>query len=191
MITVNYRKWMISALIFLLPIVSLAAVPTWQILPNESRLTFTATQNNAPVTGEFKTFTGNINFDPEKLEENNVEIIVDISSVSDAYNQLADTLKNTDWFDTAQFPKAVFKANKFSKTDDKTYHANGTLTLRDKTIPITLTFTLDKISPTNILCKGSTILSRTAFGVGQGEWADTKAIKDEVRVDFVVSAQKK
>jgi polyisoprenoid-binding protein YceI len=39
--------------------------------------------------------------------------------------------------------------------------------------------------------KGSLIIKRTVFGVGQGEWASTKEVKDDVVVDFVVTAVKK
>ena len=56
-------------------------------------ITFTAIQNGAPVTGAFKTFTGVINFDPNQLGSNNVKIVVDVSSITDPYNQLSDTLK--------------------------------------------------------------------------------------------------
>ena len=58
----------------------------------ESSLTFTTTQNDAPVTGQFKNFTGEINFDPNQLKANNIKIIVDVVSIQ-SYNQLSDTLR--------------------------------------------------------------------------------------------------
>jgi len=170
---------------------SLAAVPAWKIVPAESTLTFTAIQNGAPVTGQFKTFSGDINFDPNQLNASNVTIIVDVGSVSDAYSKLAETLKSSDWFNVALFPKAIFKSSQFIKTGDKNYESKGTLTLRDKTVPVTLTMTLDEYSATQARMKGSAIIKRTAFGVGQGEWADTSSIKDDVEIHFVVNAVKK
>ena len=91
----------------------------------------------------------------------------------------------------ANFPTASFTADKFVKTGDKTYQAMGTLTIRDKTVPVTLNFTAADYSATHALMKGTTTLKRTDFGVGQGEWADTKAIKDEVKIDFTIGASKK
>ena len=124
-----------------LPVLSLAAVPTWKLVDNESSLTFTATQNGAPVTGEFKKFTATINFDPVQLDHNNVKVVVDTTSIADPYNQLSDTLKGADWFNVKQYPQATFTATSFSKTGDKTYQANGSVTIRDKTLPVILTFT--------------------------------------------------
>jgi polyisoprenoid-binding protein YceI len=185
-----WKKWLIAILITL-PIAATAAVPTWQIVPDKSSLTFTATQNGAPATGTFKTFSGDISFDPNQLSASHIKIVVDLASVSDSYNTLAYTLKTPLWFNTAVFPKATFVSNSITKSGDKTYIAKGDLTLRDKTLPVTLTFAQEDYSPTKAVMKGSTTIKRTAFGVGQGEWADTKAVKDDVTVDFTVTAAAK
>jgi len=186
---INLKKVII---IFLLsPLVAFANVPSWTIVPNESTLTFTATQNGAPVTGQFTNFTGDINFDPTQLDKSNVKIVVNVGSISDAYHVLSDTLKSAEWFNTKVFPQAVFQSTGFTKTGDKTYQAKGTLTIRDKTQPIVLTFTQEEYSQTKAKMTGSTTIKRTAFGIGQGEWSDTKAVKDDVKINFTVSAIRK
>lgn len=161
----------------------------WQIIPTESHLTFTATQNGAPVTGEFKSFSGNIVFNPAELKTSQVMILVDILSVTTSYKEVETTLKSADWFDGKAFPQAIFKAANFSKLDDKTYEATGTLTIRDKTVPVVLKFTLEKFTKDAAVAKGYTTIKRSDFGVGRGEWAKTDAVKDEVRVEFVVEAK--
>jgi len=167
-----------------------AAAPTWQVVPAESKITFTATQNGSPLTGEFKSFTGDIQFDPADLTSSHVKIAVDIASVSTSYKEVADTLKTPDWFDVKLFPQAVFEASHFTKVADNQYQADGSLKIRDKTVPVVLTFSLDKWTPQAALAKGSTTLKRTAFGVGKGDWAKTDAVKDDVKVDFILSAKK-
>lgn len=178
-------------LLILLPVVSLAAVPSWKIIPDESSLTFTATQNGAPVTGKFTKFNGEINFDPNQLSESKAKITIDMDSISDPYNKLTETLKTADWFNVKLFPQAIFQSSEIVKTGDKTYQMKGTLTVRDKTLPVTLTFTQEEYTPTKARMKGETTIKRTAFGVGQGEWADTKAIKDDVHIDFTVTGETK
>jgi len=178
-------------LFLLLPLIAFAEIPSWTIIPNESTLTFTATQNGAPVTGKFTRFSGEINFDLAQLDKSNVEIIVNVGSISDPYNELSDTLMSSDWFNTKIFPQAIFQSTGFIKTGDKTFQAKGTLTIRDKTQPIVLNFTQEEYSPTKAKITGSTTIKRTAFGVGQGEWSDTKAVKDDVQVNFTINATKK
>ncbi len=186
-----YLKNMIFALLALGPMICFAEVPNWEIVPSESSITFTATQNGAPVTGKFKTFRGEIKGDPTQLNTCTVKLVVDIGSITDAYNQLQDTLKKPEWFDLKLYPQAIFQSKEFIKTGDKTYQAKGTLTIRNKTVPITLLFTQEKYTPTKGTIKGSTTVKRSDFNVGTGEWADTKTVKDEVRVDFVITAVRK
>ncbi len=177
--------------ILLLPAITFSAVPDWQIIPQSSSISFTATQNDAPVSGKFTAFSGEINFDPAQLKQSNITIRVDLNSVTTDYADIATTLKTAEWFDIAKFPQATFKASDFTKTGDKTYQANGTLTIRDKTVPVVLSFTLENYSDTKANVKGSAQLKRTSFNVGQGEWAKTDAVKDDVKVDFVISALRK
>lgn len=183
-------RWIVFTLFFF-PLTVIASPPEWQMIPEDSSITFIATQNNAPVTGKFTSFTGQIFFDPANLKSSEVMIMVDMNSVSTSYADIANTLKTADWFNAVKFPNAIFKANDFTKTGNNTYQANGTLTIRDKVVPIVLSFTLDEFSNTKAKAHGSTILKRTEFGVGQGEWNKTDAVKDEVSVGFMVEAMKK
>ncbi len=190
MITFRVLARTLAILLFILmPIFALAAVAQWQIIPNESSLTFTATQNNAPVTGQFKTFSGDIAFDPAQLAASHVNIAVDTNSISSSYNEMSDTLKSADWFNVKLFPQAVFKASSFKKLSDKTYQADGTLTIRDKTMPLTLKFDLTEYSPTQLALTGTSSLKRTDFGIGQGEWAKDDVVKDEVQIKFSLTAK--
>lgn len=167
------------------------AVPQWDMIANESQLTFTATQNGSPVTGEFKQFTANLQVDINNLKESSIDIVIDMNSLSASYAEVKNTLLTTDWFNVKIFPKAQFKATEFNKTGDNAYQANGTLTIRDKSMPVTLTFTSSFPDTNKGVVIGSTTLKRSAFGVGQGEWASTDQIKDEVIVNFKVVATKK
>lgn len=159
----------------------------WQILPAKSTLTFTATQNGAPVTGQFTSFTGKILVDPANYQASHIQIVVDMNSLSVSYADLKSTLVTADWFNVNLFPTAEFNATQFNKLSNKTYEAKGTLTIRDKTAPVTLTFTAEEING-QALVLGSTLLKRSVFGVGQGEWASTDEIKDDVQVNFKVEA---
>lgn len=187
----NVSSKILLPAIMLLPLVGFAAVPNWQIQENKSKLTFTAVQNNSPVIGEFTKFTGDINFDPQQLTQSNVRIVVDTGSTQTSYKEIADTLKTMDWFHVKSFPKAIFEANSFTKTSDNTYRANGKLTLCDKTLPLDVTFVLDKYTPTEAHVTGEATIQRTKFGVGSGQWANTEAIKDDVKVNFDIEATKK
>src|SRR5258708_7643755 len=146
MIRMMIQTCVLSLIIILFPVMGLASVPKWEIVPQESSLTFTGTLNNAQTSGKFKSFSGEIQFDPEKLNESKVHIVIDTGSVTTSYVDIAETLKTADWFDIKLFPQAIFQANKFTKTSDKTYQAEGALTIRDKTLPLVVIFTQEEYS---------------------------------------------
>tara|TARA_R110000868_G_scaffold179832_1_gene420284 strand:+ start:1246 stop:1821 length:576 start_codon:yes stop_codon:yes gene_type:complete len=184
------RKWLLLTIILFLPFSVYASVPAWKILPSESSIKFTGVQNSAPASGTFKKFNGTIHFDPNQLNSSNVDIVIDMNSVSMSYGDFTTALLTEDWFNVKLFPDAVFKASKFIKTGDNKYQADGTLTIRDKTVPIQIIFNTKELSSDKVIVTGNTILKRIQFGVGQGEWADTDAIKDDVKVIFSVTAQR-
>jgi len=183
-------NWILAVCILMLPLMANAAAPAWQIVPSESSITFTGIQNNAPASGSFKKFTGTINFDPNQLNDSKVKMVVDINSVTTTYSDLTSTLITDDWFNVKLFPNAVFEASQFTKMGDNKYQATGTLTIRDKTVPVTLLFETKELSATKVLAKGSATIKRSQFGVGQGEWADTDTVKDDVQVNFIITANK-
>src|ERR1700722_695223 len=133
----------LAGILLLIFLTANAVAPSWQIMPAESSITFTATQNGAPVSGKFKVFTGEIKADAKQLASSNVHIVVETDSVSTNYAMIGDTLKTTDWLETKKFPQAVFEANQFSQTGQNQYQANGKLTLRGVTLPIVLNFDAD------------------------------------------------
>ena len=188
------RKFNITKVLFLLlvlPLTVRAAAPMWQMIPEKSSITFTATQNNSPVSGQFKSFISDINFDPLRLDSSYVKIVVDISSVTTSYGQVAETLKTPDWFDVKLFPSAIFTTSSITKMNEKTYQAKGNLTIRDKTIPLAFNFTLEDFTKKTSRVIGSTVIKRTSFGVGKGDWSNTNEIKDDVTVNFTITAIKK
>ncbi|KTD49374.1 putative YceI-like family protein [Legionella rubrilucens] len=178
--------WMLS--LFILPALGLASVPQWIIVPDQSQLSFTATQNDAPVSGQFKTFSGQIFVDPLDLASSRIDIVVDMNSVYASYAELKETLITADWFNVQFFPQAEFKAQGIQQLLDGTYQTTGTLKIRDKTVPVTLTFKAEQLSADKGIVEGSTVIKRSLFGVGQGEWSSTEEVKDEVTVRFKVVA---
>jgi polyisoprenoid-binding protein YceI len=179
----------LALLIFIFPLISHAAYNwNWKIIPEKSTLTFTAIQNNSPVTGQFKTFTTQIYFDPANLKTNHIQVNIDMNSIAASYDEVENTLKTDDWFNIKLFPEASFKTTSITQMGNNSYQANGTLTIRDKTIPITFPFTLI-IKDKKAQAIGSVTLKRTLFGIGQHDWTKTDIIKDDVKVTFNISAE--
>lgn len=170
---------------------AMADVSAYELVKEKSSLKFYAINNNAPVEGEFKDFSADIKFDAEKLEESKIKVEVVTASVFASYDEVVKNLVSADWLAAGKFPKAVFVSKNISRMpNSNNYYADGELQLRDKTLPVVLNFQLKPVDDKNMLATGYVTLRRTDFGVGQGQWAKDDVVKNEVRVEFRVVAER-
>lgn len=170
---------------------ALADAPAYKLIKEKSSLKFYAINNGSPVQGQFKDFSAAINFDRENLEDSKITVEVQTASVATDYDEVAKNLLSKDWLATADFPKAIFisKAIKRMPSSDN-YYADGTLKLRDKTLPVMLNFQLQFPDGKTAIANGYITIRRSDFGVGQGQWAKDDVVKNEVRIEFRVVAEK-
>ena len=72
------------------------------------------------------------------------------------------------------------------------YTAQGRLTLRDVTRDVTVSFTFKPAADgRTAMLAGGTTVRRLDFGVGQGEWRDTRWVGDEVTIQFDLFLRRK
>lgn len=173
----------------LLLVATPAFAADWAIEPGSSHIGFSGTQTGAPFKGEFKTYTATISFDPAHPEGGRVKIVIDTASAATGDPQKDEAMPGADWFAATKFPKAIFEATKFVAKGGNAYDAVGTLTIRDKTVPETLPFTLT-VTGNTAHAVGRLELVRTAFGVGQGAWTSGQWVALDVGVDVDISAKK-
>lgn len=185
-------KHLLSLFVILLLATPAFAAPQHLVIDHtNSTLSFTANVNGAPSTGTFKTFDADLAFDPKALNESYANVTVELKSVESAYEEVAKQLQTIPWFNIDQFPQATFKSTKFIAKGGNDYIAEGTLTLKGVALPVSAAFTLVRFDDTGAEIKGSSVVKRLMFGIGQGEWKDTSAVKDEVLIEFHVTAKKK
>lgn len=175
------------------------AIPRYAAVAEKSELRFVATQNHAPVEGRFTQFAAEIAFDPARPAECRIRAEIRLAAVAADYEEVARTLLTAPWFDAERFPAAVFEAFHCERFPEKAmqrpglgaFRADGTLTLRGKTLPLSVQFVLERHDADGAAASGATTLRRTAFGIGQGEWAATDTVADEVAVRFRIEAIRK
>lgn len=151
------------------------------------RLGFTARWNGEAVDGRFSRWRAAIRFSPDELAKSTIRVTVDLASADTGDGQRDDSLKSSDFFDVGAQPSAVFTARDIRHLGGDKYEARGTLDLRGASKPATLRFTL-RIDGDRARVAGTARIDRTAFGVGQGEWAATDAIAAGVDIAFSFNA---
>lgn len=194
LLTIQRTKFMkkiltIFSLLFFSNAANAAEITAWKIIPAQSNISFKVTQDATPILGSFKKFNGQINFDKAQLAKSNITIEVETASVTSSLVEASGTLQSPEWMSSKAFPKAVFTANKFTQ-NGKGYKAEGKLTIKGKSVPTTLDFTLEEYSATKARAVGTTTIKRTAFAVGDADVKKANGVKDDVEITFTINAEK-
>lgn len=161
----------------------------WNIDHENSHIKFSATQYGQSFEGAFEKFDGEINFDPEDLQNSSVKIIIDIASIKTGSYDRDGQAISSDWFNVNEFPRAEFTANNFDDVSDGNYIAYGDILLRGVSMPVELPFSLN-INEGEADMAAEIVLDRLDFGVGQGQWQSTDAIGNRVEVMIQVKANR-
>lgn len=164
-----------------------APASSWVVDKGASKVGFTSSMSGEAFSGSFKRWDSAIRFDPKNLAGSSVTTTVDVTSAVTGDADRDESLPTAQWFSAASFPKATYTATKFTALGGNRYQADGTLTLRGVTKPVSLPFTL-AITGNAAKMTSSINLNRSAFGVGSGEWASTTVVPANVRVDIVIAA---
>ena len=149
-----------------------------------SSLTFASTYEGEVFTGRFPSFATKFTFDPQQLATSKLDVTIPLTGVTTANAERDDALKGADFFSIAKFPQARYTATKFRSLGGNQYAADGTLSLRGISKPVTLTFTWTPGAQP--VLTGKATVKRLDFGVGGGDWADTDTLPNEVAVSTKV-----
>lgn len=158
----------------------------WRVAEG-SKLGFTTSWSGQPIQGRFERWRASIIFSPDALDRSSVTVVVDLASARTGDRQRDEVLPSGDWFDVAAHPQAVFRTTSIRKTGEDRYAAEGTLEMRGVTRPLSLPFRLE-IAGDRAEVTGTVSLDRTAYGVGQGEFAATEDVPAKVGVRVQLKA---
>lgn len=180
----------LAPLMVILPAV---AAPAWEVR-DESRIGFTAYQKGQPVAGSFETFEAQVELDPDQPEQGRIAVEIAVESITTGHKDRDGALRSSSFFDAGKWPTARFVSDSITRTGDGAYEANGQLTIRDVTEEVVLPFTLetsdDPDDPGRLRARaeGELTISRLAYGVGQGDFASTGTVGDEVDIHVLIEA---
>jgi polyisoprenoid-binding protein YceI len=164
-----------------------AAAPQAKLVAAGSEVTFTAKQVGVPMDGRFKRFDAQIALDPKQPQTGKINFSIELGSVNIAADTDAELVK-PEWFNTAKFPKATFVSTAIKATGAGKFDVTGKLTIkgqsRDLTVPVALA-----AAGGNTMATGSFAIKRLDFKVGEGDWADTSVVANDVQVKFKLSLQ--
>ena len=111
-----------------------ASAQIWKIDPAHTGIHFSAKYLLvSEVEGQFKKIDGTVNTVKPDWTDLNVNIIIDVNSLTTDNDMRDNHLKSDDFFNAEKFPTITFKSTSMKMVDSKNYIMKGELTIRDVT----------------------------------------------------------
>lgn len=164
---------------------------TWVLEPGESKVYFKYSYKGTPYQGEFQNVEAVFNIDPRKPGSCDFAVTIPIADLAVDSEEVKDYLLDLELFDVDQFPTATFKAEKCRLESVTSFVSDGTLTIRDQTHPLSFPFNLEVTTLDGQVAfhlTSEVTIERLKYGVGQGYWANTAEIPNDVVVAVDVYA---
>ncbi|MEF2550653.1 cytochrome b/b6 domain-containing protein [Aurantimonas sp. A2-1-M11] len=164
------------------------AAGDWIVDAAESRLDFAAQFSGKPLTGTVGAWQADVRFSPDALERAQATVTIDTASITVDNSFVAPQVQGKDGFDSDTHPTATLVLSQF-RAADAGYAAEGTLTIKGKSLPVTVPFTFDENADgTAHVAAGSATVDRTAFDLGVSNDPTGQYLDKAVTIRFALVA---
>lgn len=152
------------------------------VLIDQSEIRFSARPSGPAVEGRFRRWKANVDFRPRQPSKSRADVEIALASIECRNEALEAETRRPVWFDTEKFPVARFTSHRMKDLGHDRYEVAGSLTIKGVTREVVIPITLTRDAAGNSVAEGEFAFSRLDFHIGDGPWADTRAMADEIGI---------
>ena len=178
-----FRSVLMLALAAALATAPAAPALAQKVVPTQSDISFVSKQMGVPVDGKFKQWTAQISFDPKKPEAGSVAFSIQTGSASFGAAETDAEVPKAAWFNVAKFPTASFASSSILALGGGKFEVRGKLAIKGATQDVVVPVAITQAGAAGTAV-GSFTIKRLDFKIGEGEWADTSMVANDVAVKF-------
>jgi len=152
------------------------------VLIERSEIRFAGKQTRGALEGKFRKWRANVDFRPKELAKSKADFEIELDSIDLASEETEAEVRRPAWFDTAKFPVARFTSSAMKDLGGDRYEIAGRLSMKGVTREVVIPIALRKDAAGNSVAEGQFAFNRLDFRIGDGVWADTGTVANEVGV---------
>lgn len=154
-----------------------------------SRLGFEASTLLFDVPGEFERYRVELDGSVDKPEKAKLRVVIETASIDTDNKQRDEHLRKADFFDAKRYPTITFTSRKMARSGD-TLKVTGTLDMHGVKRELTIVFKIrsgkNGAGVPSTAYKGTLVIDRTAFGIGQDSVAAKISLEDDVELELLL-----
>lgn len=161
------------------------------IVDNDSYIEFSGVQSKkTSFTGQFKDFDVTAVFDKDNIEQSQIKVTIDLTSVESGSDKRDSMLKKSNWFDVEKTPRSYFNSSSIEAISDGTYLVKGALEINGISRPYSIKLEIRELVDL-LQLSGTFTINRLDFDLGLGAWENPDWVKHEVEVKFNIAVMPK
>jgi len=176
----SVARWLAGALCAMA--LTIPAAGAQGIVAAKSEIAFTMKQMGVKFDGRFRKWSADVAFEPKSLAAAKAVLDIDLGSIDLASDDSDAEAKGPLWFDTAKFPTAHFASTAIRDAGGNRYEIAGKLTIKGITHDCVVPVTVATDPAGNRVAEGSFAIKRLDYRIGEGEWADTNTVANDILV---------
>lgn len=177
------KTFLAASALAVLACMAAPAAAQQKLVAAQSDISFTSKQMGVPVEGKFKKFDAQIAFDPKKPETCNIAFTIDLGSAQIGDSETMAELAKPVWFDSKRVPQATFQSSSVKAAGPGKFDVAGKLTIKGNARDVVVPVALAQVGGTTT-ATGAFVIKRLEFKIGDGDWADTSMVANDVQVKF-------
>lgn len=150
------------------------------------KVAFEVAQAGSPFHGRFTRFGGTVCVVGDRPTR--IDVWLDPASVDAGLPEIDDALKGEAFFAVARFPRIEYSSDSVQGGAGGLV-ARGTMRIKGAARALDVPFRAAKLAGGALEVAGRLGLDRLDYGIGTGEWSDTKWLGADVTVRFEVKLQ--
>jgi polyisoprenoid-binding protein YceI len=166
-----------------LPLLSRAQAPVFQITPEVSTIKFYV-KSSVALVGTFEKWDATLTFTSPDVTTGILEVKIQAASVNTGSGMKDGKLKSKDFFDVKEEPLITFRSKKIEQTGPDSFDVVGDFTIRGVSKPETLRLTVSGKGTGSGAIKGTMSFDRKEYGMTSGIPFIKIADRVEVNVDL-------
>jgi polyisoprenoid-binding protein YceI len=185
------KRIALAAVLALAAASAFAAPVTYKLDPNHTLVLASWSHFGfSHPSANFGQVDGTLVYDADNVGASSVQVTLPLAGLTSFVPDLDEHLRSADFFEADKYPNATFKSTKVEAAGKDKLKVTGNLTVKDRTKPVVLDVSLNKVGEQPMAKRAAigfdatATLKRSDFGVG----LHVPNVSDEVRLQITTEA---
>lgn len=155
----------------------------------QSKITFSGLHIENQFSANLDNYQIDINFDAQNLASSSIQVVFFLNNIKTGDSIYDATLIESDWLNLSKFKTAKFISNNISQEEENLFKADGKLTIKTITMPLTFKFRLSDLGNSSVKAISNLEIDRLNYEIGKDSDPEAEWVSRNINIDIELVAK--